>query len=649
MGASEARLRLIEQTADSVIVVGRDGVIRFVNPAAEVLLERRADELVGEPFGIPVVPGERTEVDVLRGGTEARVAEMRVVETDWEGEVAYLASLRDITERKHTEDAMRFLSEASRVLAGSLDYPTTLASIARLAVSYLADWCLIDLVEEDRTCHRVAVAHVDPAKEEQTGRLLGRHALDWDAPAGLPKVLREGRTEVYADVPEALLTTLAARPEDLHLIQAVGCKSCMIVPLRARQRTLGAVTLLAAESGRRYGAAEQAVAEELALRAALAVDNARLYDEAQEAVRRRDEFLAMLAHELRNPLAPILHAVQVMRLAPADSPTAPKTREVVERQARHMARLIDDLLDISRITRGKIEIRKERVDLSAVVAGAVQTCSPLMESRGHRLEVSLPPEPLLLEADPTRLEQVIANLLNNAAKYTEPGGHIRLSATGEDDQVVIRVRDTGIGIAPEMQAQVFEPFAQVDQSLERAQGGLGIGLTLVRGLVERHGGTVQVVSGGLGQGSEFVVRLPRGAVPSDTPTIVAHPANPHASQIVLVEDNLDACDMLRELLELWGHRVETAADGLRGVELIQRGRPDVALVDIGLPGLDGYQVAQRVRAAPDGQHVFLVALTGYGQPQDRRRALAAGFDAHLIKPVDVDQLAELLAGRASGR
>jgi signal transduction histidine kinase len=640
--ASEARCReLIEKNADGIIVISRGGEIRFANPAAAALLGCPVGTLPGQPFGVPIIPSEITEIDLVRGGNN-RVAAMRLVEIEWEGEPAFVASLRDVSERKRAEDALRFLAEASAVLARSLDPPTILTSLSRLAVAHLADWCLLDVHDPDEALRRAAVAHRDPTLHAQAQALRGPRLLDRQAAHGPARVLRTCAAEVHAEADGDFLAALATDAEEASLLRAFGCKSALLVPLAARGQALGVLTLGANESGRRYGDRERHLAEELAQRAALALDNARLYDESQEAVRRRDEFLAMLGHELRNPLASVLNAVTVLQLrSPADS-VAQELAAVIQRQGRHMARLLDDLLDTSRITYGKIALRPEPFDLAAVLGKAVETSRPLLDARRHTLSVELPPEPLGVRADPTRLEQVFANLLNNAAKYTDPGGRIVLQAGREGAEVVVRVRDNGVGIARDMLVRVFEPFAQADHSLDRTQGGLGIGLTLVRRLVEMHGGRVEAHSAGPCQGSEFVVRLPAGKVglsPANPPGA----APPAASRrILLVEDNADVREMLAELLRLGGHTVETAPDGPSGIALARANRPDLALIDIGLPGLNGYEVARQLRAALDGQPLRLVALTGYDQPEDRRRALEAGFDAHLIKPVDLAKLERLL-------
>lgn len=369
----------------------------------------------------------------------------------------------------------------------------------------------------------------------------------------------------------------------------------------------------------------------------------RSHDALRETDRRKDEFLAMLAHELRNPLTPIRNAAQILKFPGVDAESRRAASDMLDRQVGQMVRLVDDLLDVSRITRGKIGLRKQRVELATIVNHAVETVRSLCESKHHKLTVELPPEPVYLDADPARLTQIVGNLLHNACKFTRRGGHIGLTARGERGQAVIRLRDDGIGIAPDQLPRIFEMFTQADTSLERTQSGLGIGLTLVKNLVEMHEGTVEARSPGIGKGSEFIVRLPAIAEPAAPEPSEPSPLPKGISRrILIVDDNRDLTDSLAKLLEMSGHEVHVASDGVEGVAAAEKLRPEVILLDIGLPKLNGYEAARKIRERLDGRAV-LVAVTGWGQEADRLRSREAGFDAHLVKPLDLDALARLLA------
>ncbi|HEY6133898.1 MAG TPA: PAS domain S-box protein [Rubrivivax sp.] len=374
-----------------------------------------------------------------------------------------------------------------------------------------------------------------------------------------------------------------------------------------------------------------------------------------ELNRRKNEFLAMLAHELRNPLAPIRVGLEVIRRAGGDAGALQAATETVDRQVTHLVRLVDDLLDMSRIDRGTIELRRERIDLVATLGMAIEAARPQCDKLQHRFTVTLPEHPIPVDADATRLVQVLGNLLGNACKFTPPGGHIELSVevdpaqSGMGDEAVIRVRDSGIGIAPDQLSRIFEMFVQVDSSLERSAGGLGIGLTLVKTLVERHGGSVQAASTGAGGGSVFTVRLPvlaadTHAAAEPAPAEPAPGARPR--RILVVDDNRDAAESLTLLLQLSGHLTQAAFDGFEALEALPAFQPDTVLLDIGLPRLNGYEVARRLRQAPGGERILLIALTGWGQEEDRQRTREAGFDVHLVKPVDPAALSRLLESSA---
>jgi signal transduction histidine kinase len=364
-----------------------------------------------------------------------------------------------------------------------------------------------------------------------------------------------------------------------------------------------------------------------------------------KSARQKDEFLAMLAHELRNPLAPIRNAIDVLLLTEEQAPSSQRARDIIDRQVAHMTRLLDDLLDVSRITGGKIRIARAPLDIASVIAQAVETVRPIIDEKQHQLCVSIG-QPVRLEADSTRIVQVLANLLNNAAKYTEPGGKISIESQLVDNDVVVRVRDTGIGIAPDVLPYVFDLFAQADRTLDRAQGGLGIGLTLVRKLIEMHGGQVLAHSEGLGRGSEFVVRLP--TQPASATSGESQPSEPGSSSpanVLVVDDSPDVAEAVSMLLEMLGHKVHVAHGGREAIECVRSLRPDVVLLDIGLPGMDGYEVARKLREEFNSNGPYLIAVSGYGQEEDLARSRAAGFDLHLVKPVGADALQAALADR----
>jgi signal transduction histidine kinase/ActR/RegA family two-component response regulator len=554
-----------------------------------------------------------------------------------------------------TQRRLAFLAEASAALSSTLNEEVTLQSVACVAVPYLADWCVVDLLREDGSVQRFVGRHSDPARDRLLYELLRHSRPDSGSPSGggagpcgAPAVLRTGKPEVVSEVEGGWLAEAAAGPEHARVLRELGLGSYMVVPLAARGRVLGAISFVSARP-HRYGPDDLALGEDLARRAALAVDHARLYRQARESDRRKDEFLAMLSHELRNPLAPVLNTLAVLRTRGGVGPSDLQAHELIERQVRHMARLVDDLLDVSRVTRGKIALQKERVDLRALAARAAETCRPLIEGRRHALAVALPEGPAFVEADPTRLEQVLTNLLNNAAKYTEPGGRIRLAVERAGGDAVVRVRDTGIGMAPEVRARAFDLFVQGDRALARSEGGLGVGLTMVRSLVEMHGGAVEAHSDGPGQGSEFVVRLPLlpGGEGSDaSPREAAAPAQ-RACRILVVDDNRDSADSLALLLRLAGHAVRVAYDGRAALEAARAGPPEVVFLDLGMPGMDGHEVARRLREQDGMGRALLVAVSGYGQEEDRARSLAAGFDYHLVKPVEPGAVQALLAERAA--
>jgi PAS domain S-box-containing protein len=553
---------------------------------------------------------------------------------------------RDVTQRRRSERTARFLADASSALAVITDFNSTLQKVASLAVPHFADWATVDLVETDGRLRRVSAAHVDPAKVELAHELHRRFPPEASAQQGVWNIVRTGQPEIIRQITDDLLVQTVQHPDCLQVVRELGLKSYIGVPLSVRGKTLGVLTFISAESGHLYDETDLAVAKDLAERAAIAIQNAQLYQELRQADRRKDEFLATLAHELRNPLAPIRNGIQVLNLTGSKASTAVEARSMMERQVNQMVRLVDDLLDVSRITRDKLELKRQRVELAAVIKNAVETSRPLIEHAGHEFSVTLPAAPVFLDGDPIRLAQVFSNLLNNSAKYTEPGGQIRLIAETVANEVIVSVEDNGLGIPREAMPGLFQMFSQVDRNMERAQGGLGIGLTLVRRLVEMHGGTVEAYSEGPGRGSKFVVRLPQmEQETADNPTEVSDGARARTAKrrILIVDDNHDSAVSLGMMLKIMGNETRTAHDGLAAVEAASEFQPDIILLDIGLPKLNGYGACRRIREQPWSKGVTIVALTGWGQDEDRRRSAEAGFNHHLVKPVELAALQSLLA------
>ena len=453
---------------------------------------------------------------------------------------------------------------------------------------------------------------------------------------------------------QAICGTVAAQRAPIHateiqsstdpkvqLVKSFGIRTYACNPLIVGDDLLGTLSF-ASRNRDRFEEDELEFLRTICQYVTAAYERLRLIRELQESDRRKDEFLATLAHELRNPLAPLRNGLEMMHLARDNPHVLDESWNMMNRQLGQMVRLIDDLMDLSRINRGKLELRKQRIDLSRVIQQAIETSRPIIQAAEHQLILSIPPSPVEVEADFTRLSQVFGNLLNNAAKYTDRGGRISVSMEREANTAIVKIRDNGVGIPSNMLVRIFETFTQVDQSLEKAQGGLGIGLSLVKWLVELHDGTVEARSEG--QGSEFIVRLPALTSPTfiNTPRPNDARTDTTARRILVVDDNRDAAVSLGMLLKLMGHETLTAHDGLEAIDVAQEFQPDLILLDIGMPKLNGYDTARRIRAKTWGQQIRLIALTGWGQDEDKRKSFEAGFNAHLVKPVDPTALNKVL-------
>jgi signal transduction histidine kinase/DNA-binding response OmpR family regulator len=520
---------------------------------------------------------------------------------------------------------LRVLAGASGALARSLDTPGLVRHVLGAIVPAIAEAAVIVLRERPSLHPEASWLHVDDAGLVRAEPIPGgrRTALE----AAIGRVLNSGQPE-----------TLSAEPPD----EAHG----LVLPLVTQRWTFGALAVVAPGSAA-YAEADRTLVHDVANRAAIALENSRLYEEIRARDRQKDEFLAMLSHELRNPLGAITTAAGLLDLVGPGDVRAARAREVIARQASHLTRMIDDLLDVGRLTAGRISVMKSPVDLAETVRRALDALR--QTGRLDRHAVALRASPVIVEADATRMEQVVTNLLVNALKYTDPGGRIDVDVAAEGDEAVVRVRDTGVGISRELLPRLFDLFAQGGQTLDRSQGGLGVGLTLVRHLVELQGGRVEAWSDGPGCGSLFTVALPRlSAEPAPPVEPDVEPPAAVRRRVLVIEDNADARAMLCDLLRHTGHDVYEAGDGATGVECALRFAPDVALIDLGLPGMDGLEVARRVRGSDVGSRIMLVAVTGYGQAGDRRETLDAGFDVHLVKPVEIERLTEVLALATGG-
>jgi PAS domain S-box-containing protein len=617
----EIRARLaaiVESSQDAIISKTLDGVIRTWNAGAERIFGYRAEEAVGRPITL-IIPADRLDEEreilgrISRGEPIEHFETVRVAKDgrqldisltvspirDAEGRVTGASKVaRDVTERKRVEAALRTSEQRFRTLTAHAPVGIFLTDREGNCLFVNESWCKMAGLSPEEVMAQGWARALHPEDRERVFH-------EWyDA-------VNTGRpfaSEYRFRTPRGEVTWLQGRAVEL-------CDEAGVI-----SGYIGTLTDI--------------------------TERREAVEALKGADRRKDEFLALLAHELRNPLAPLRNGLQVMRLAADNANLVAKTRDMMDRQLSHMVRLIDDLLDISRISRNKMELRLSRVLLADIVSSAVETARPALEAAGQELTVALPPEPVHLDADLTRLAQVFGNLLNNSAKYTERGGHIELTAARDGGQVVVAVRDDGIGIPAAALPNIFDLFSQVDRSIERSTGGLGIGLALVKGLVEMHGGTVEAASPGQGKGSTFTVRLPVLEDRAEPPPAAPAEAWPDSSRsnrrILVVDDSRDSAASMATMLQLLGNEVRTAHDGLEAVRIAGQFRPQVILMDIGMPKLNGYEATRRIREQPWGRDMAVIALTGWGQEVDRARSKEAGCDGHLVKPIDLSDLEKLL-------
>jgi PAS domain S-box-containing protein len=566
---------------------------------------------------------------------------------------------------RQAKERLEVLTAASVTLASSLDYQITLSNVARSLVPVVSDWCAVDLVDERGMPKLVALAHADSEKVVLGHELRRRYPPRPSDP--LLEVIRSGEAVLYPVVTDEMLVAGAIDEQHLRFARELGMRSAMIVPMRVRERTIGALTLVSTAPGRRYDQSDLEFARSVALRAALAVDSARLFSESEQAAQRatqanrmKDEFLATLSHELRTPLTAILGWTRMLRTGQLDPARIDRAFEAIERNTLAQAQLVEDLLDISRVVSGKLRLEVRPVDLAQVVRDAIESVRPAAEAKQIRLDTILDASADAIMGDSARLQQVVWNLLSNAVKFTTKQGRVHIALQCIDSHVELSIADTGQGIAPEFLPYVFDRFIQADATFSRTHGGLGIGLAIVRNLVEMHGGTVEAHSEGVGKGATFLVRLPRAPVRLESrDASLIHPTAPQTPsfecpaeleglRVLVVDDEQDARDLVVTILERCGAESRAVSGVGEALAVLGSWRPQVLLCDIGMPGGDGYELirAVRARSQAEGGRVPAAALTAYARAEDRRRALMSGYQMHVPKPVEPAELAAVVANLA---
>jgi PAS domain S-box-containing protein len=683
---SEERFRaMFNQAAVGIAQVALDGRFIQVNPALCEITGYNHDELIEMTFEEVTHPddldADLAEAErVLAGEINGYSLEKRYIRKDgsvlWinltssvvrdsEGQAKYAVGIiEDISDRKRAELAQQFLVEASTLLAASLDYETTLTNVAHLTVPNLADCCIVDIFQEDWSIRPLAIAAVNPATQKLYEELRHRYPPNKDH--FISQRLRSGQSSFDPEIPDSLLVAFAQDDEHLGLLRRVGMSSAMAIPLLSHGQVFGSISFIRIELGRRYNQADLALAEDIARRAATAIDNARLYREAQEANRLKDEFLAVLSHELRSPINAIVGWSQMLRTRKLNEATIDRALETIERNAKLQTQLIEDLLDISRIIQGKLDLNIHPLNLTSVIEAAINTVRPAAEAKGIQLQSPVTSAAELISGDANRLQQVVWNLLSNAIKFTPQGGRVEIRLDRTNSHIQIQVTDTGKGISPSFLPYVFDRFRQADSSITRSHGGLGLGLSIVRQLVELHGGTVQAESPGEGQGATFTVKLPlitesskaiKNGRPAESHFLTSsspHSLTPSSPQpltglrVLVVDDEIDTREYLLTVLEEYGAEAIGVASVSQAILEIKHLLPDVLVSDIGMPDEDGYSLIRKLRAleVDQGAKIPAVAVTAYAREEDRQQAIAAGFQMHISKPIEPTQLVSVVASLA---
>lgn len=684
---------LFEFAPDGYLVTDVNGTIQEANRAAVMMLNIESRFLVGKPLSIFIAQPERcrfyalltqlSHVDRIqewevglepRKGTPLEAALSVTPVHDKEGKrMALRWLLHDITDRKRAEEQRRllayeqaareaaeahgkrstFLAEASRVLASSLDYQTTLRRVAQLAVPTLADWCFIDIIENNLADRgEPVVAASEPVKEALLLKLRRRYPLPFNADNDTARVLQTGEPELVSEIPDSFLLSVAQDEEHLSWLRQFKAKSYMVVPLTARRRKLGTMTFVSSQPERHYSRVDLMIAVELAQRCAIAIDNARLYQDAQEANRIKDEFLAIVSHELRTPLNAILGWVNILRNRKVNESLTTRALETIERNAKSQTKLIEDILDISRIIRGNIRLNTAPVHLASLIHAVIENVRPTAEIKAIQIKSSFDPSVSLVMGDKERLQQIVWNLLSNAVKFTPEKGcvEVRLEQVNSTAQFV--VKDTGKGINIGFLPYVFDRFRQADSTTTRPHGGLGLGLAIVRQLVEMHNGMVYAASEGEGKGATFTVQLPVIEAVQEAATeenaSVANIPTLEGLRVLVVDDSVDTLDLIAFILEQYKAQVRTATSVDEALHAIAQIKPDILISDIGMPDQDGYALIRQVRTleADEERHIPAVALTAFAREEERSLILNSGFQMHIPKPVEPTELVAVVANMA---
>jgi PAS domain S-box-containing protein len=604
-------------------------------------------------------PCRYEQIDVQVGSAVANLAAASLTTAE-----LYEAQQSGREAADHARQRAAFLAEAGKALSASLDYEATLTAVAKLAVPTIADWCAVDMLGEHGVLQRLAVAHVDPEKVQLAVSLQERYPPNPNSPGGVYEVMRTGAPAFMSRIPPTLVDAAARDDEHRRLLNELKLTSYMCVPLVTHGQAFGAITFVSAESGRSYSEDDVRFAQELAVRASLAVENARSYARANEASRLKDEFLATLSHELRTPLNAVLGYTRMLRLGTLEPDKESSALEVVERNATALKQIVEDVLDVSRIVAGRMRLNVEPVELPAILQEACATVLPAAHAKGVRIETVIDPLTSPISGDPDRLQQIVWNLLSNAIKFTARGGKVQVRLSRVNSHVEVTVSDTGRGIAPDFLPFVFERFRQGDATFSREHGGLGLGLAIAQQLTEMHGGTISAASDGLGHGATFTVKLPlmivykQGSDPGTReqpradrrpPTVQTVPRL-DGVRVLAVDDEPDSLHLLRAVLEGAGATVTTSASASDALERLGTELPDVLVADIGMPGMDGLQFVRAVRQMEGpARAVPAAALTAYARSQDRITSLASGFQMHLVKPIDPVELIVAVSSLAAKR